>query len=440
MIYTLPNVAALDIQLFATSYPDTQTTLLNTPGNDLSPEMKVFYSKHLIKTAQPELVYDRFAEQHPIPANHGKSIEFRKFSPLKKALTPLTEGVTPDGNKLDTSTVTAEVHQFGDFIRMSDVLDTTAIDNVGVQAGEVLGSQAGRTGDTITRDTVCAGSCKMFAPAVTDLGVETEVLTRAEITADCRLTPTVMRKAVNYLKRVNAKPFDGGFVAIIHPDTSCDVTGDPEWIEAHKYASVEEIKNGEIGKLHGVRYVETTEAKIIGPAEIVEGVSRTTLRTALDSTGSTNIVPEMSITTDQASAVNDAITNGAEIKIYVGGKEATVASVTAGAVGTAKIVVTTAVKDVSAGAVICGYGAGADGSAIYCTMLLGKNAYATTSIQGLGLEHIYKPKGSAGSADPLNQRSTLGWKMTKAAVRLVEEYMIRIEHSTRSMGATAESN
>lgn len=436
--YAIPE--RLNLQLFATSYPDTQTSLLNAPGNDMSPEMKTYYHKHLIQTAEPELVYDRFAESRPIPAHCGKTMEFRKFAPLKKALTPLTEGVVPDGNKLDVSTVSVEVHQFGDFIRYSDVIDVTAIDPIAVQTGEVLGSQAGRTADTITRDIVCAGSCKMFAPAINADGTTTETLTRAAVTTRNRLTPAVMRKAANYLKRVNAKPFEGGFVAVIHPDTSCDVTGDPEWIEAHKYASVEEIKAGEIGKLHGTRYVETTEAKIIGPGEIVPGLTRTTLNTALDGTGSTDIVVDTSITTEQAKEVNDRITNGEEVKVYVGGKEAVLASVTAGEAGTAKLVTKEAVQSVEAGAVVCGYGAGADGSAIYCTMLLGKKAYATTMIQGLGLEHIFKNRGSGGTSDPLNQIATQGWKMTKAAVRLVEEYMIRIEHSTASMGAVAESN
>lgn len=429
-----------DLQLFATSYPDTQTTLLNAPGNDMSPEMKTYYNRHLIQTAEPELVYDRFAESYPIPAHCGKTMEFRKFAPLKKALTPLTEGVVPDGNKLDVSVVTVDVHQFGDFVRYSDVIDVTAIDPIAVQTGEMLGSQAGRTGDTITRDIVCAGSCKRFAPTINNDGTTSEILTRSAITIKNRLTPAVMRKAVNDLKRVNAKPFEGGYVAVIHPDTSCDVTGDPEWIEAHKYASTEEIKAGEIGKLHGVRYVESTEAKIIGPAEIVPGISRTALHTALDTTGSTTIVLDAAITAEQAAAANAKITNGEALKVYVGGKEATITNVTAGAAGAASLTASAAVKSVAKGAVVCGYGAGADGSAVYCTMLLGKKAYATTQIQGLGLEHIFKQRGSGGTSDPLNQIATQGWKMTKAAVRLIEEYMVRIEHSTESMGAVAESN
>ena len=71
--------------------------------------------------------------------------------------------------------------------------------------------------------------------------------------------------------------------------------------------------------------------------------------------------------------------------------------------------------------------AGFKGCDVYATLIIGDNAYGTTEISGGGLQHIIKQLGSAGSADPLNQRATAGWKATKAAVRLVEPYMIRIE-------------
>ena len=70
---------------------------------------------------------------------------------------------------------------------------------------------------------------------------------------------------------------------------------------------------------------------------------------------------------------------------------------------------------------------GAEGCAVFSVTVIGENAYATTNIEGGGLEHIFKPLGSAGAADPLNQRASAGWKATKAAERLVEEYMLRVE-------------
>ena len=137
-------MTTMSLQLFA----DIQTTL--TEG--LSAEMKTFYDMTLIDEAAPALVHDQFGQKRPIPKNGGKTIEFRKFAPLTKALTPLTEGVTPEGKSLDVTTITAEVSQYGDFVTMSDMLELTAIDNVIVEALKLLGRQGGATMDTVVRN------------------------------------------------------------------------------------------------------------------------------------------------------------------------------------------------------------------------------------------------------------------------------------------------
>lgn len=413
----------LNLQMFA-----TQTTELNAPGNDLSPEMKTYYHDRLIDNAEPDLVHDQFGSKYPIPKNGGKTIEFRKYDPLQKALTPITEGVTPAGNKLNVTTVTATVNQYGDYIELSDVLELTAIDRNIEEATKLLGGQAGRTLDTVTRDIITAGSNKMFAPKVLEAG-ETEILLREDVDASSKLTPKVIRKAAAKLKRMNTRPIDDSFVAIIHPDVACDLQGDPEWIESHKYATPENIYKGEIGKIAGVRFVETTEAKIIGPGVISDGLSRLTVKTAISSS-STSVVINEKLT---------ASTPGTPIPVYIGGVANTITKIeTSGE--TTTLTVGTAITSLAAGAVICGQGAGKDGSAIYCTMVIGLNAYGTTDVEGGGLQHIVKQLGSGGTTDPLNQRATTGWKALKVAERLVEAYMVRIEHSSESFGASAESN
>lgn len=415
---------------------EVQTTLLNAEGNSLSAEMKTFYEKQLIETAQPALVHDQFGTQYPIPKNGGKTIEFRKIDSLPKALTQLTEGVTPQGNKLNVSKVIAEVGQYGDFVPISDMLDLTAIDPMMVETTKRLAGQASRTLDTITREVLTAGTNKVFAPKSDGTAVEL----REDVTADCELTPRLIRLVAARLKRQNASKIDDSYVAIIHPDIACDLMGNEEWIEAHKYAQPENIYFGEIGKIAGVRFVETTEAKVIGPGEIVEGVCRMKLRTALNSTGSTTIAVEEEITSAQAAALSARISGGETVKIYVGGKEATLTGATAGDAGAASLTVSAAVKDVSQGAVVCGAGAGKDGSAIYLTLVLGAGAYGVTTITGGGLEHIVKALGSGGTSDPLNQRATCGWKATKTAERLVEQYMVRIEHGSPTFSHEAVSN
>ena len=314
-----------------------------TTQDTLSGEMKTWYSDYLIDNAEPELVHDQFAQKHNIPKIGGKIIEFRRFDPLPKALTPLTEGVTPDGQKLSMSVITAQVQQYGGFVELSDMLILTAIDNNLVVAMEELGSQAGRTLDTITREVLNGGTNVQYA--------EGQVTSRAALsytseTNNHNMTVNAIRRAVRFLKVMNARKINGYFAGIIHPDVSYDLMNDPKWVNVKSYSDPEDIYEGEIGRIEGVRFVETSEAKVFT-------------------------------------------------------------------------------------------GAGANGRDVYSTLIIGANAYGTTEITGGGLEHIIKQLGSGGTSDPLNQRATAGWKATKAVVRLVEAFMVRIETTSSFTGEAA---
>ena len=249
----------LDLQMFATASTQNQNT---TGASGMSAEMKTFYEKRLIDQAEPALVHDQFGDPYPIPANGGKNIEFRKYDSLPKATTPLTEGVTPDGQTMNVSTVTAEVRQYGGWVPITDTLQLTAIDNNILQATKIIASQAGRTLDTIVRDVLAGGTNVIYAPKIGEGGVETAVTSRATLDATCQLTSDLIARAATQLKAMNADPIGTSFVGIIHPYVAYDLRRDPDWIDVHKYAQPDEIYNGEIGTLHGVRFVETSEAKI----------------------------------------------------------------------------------------------------------------------------------------------------------------------------------
>ena len=249
----------LDLQMFATASTQNQNT---TDASGMSAEMKTFYEKRLIDQAEPALVHDQFGDPYPIPANGGKNIEFRKYDSLPKATTPLTEGVTPDGQTMNVSTVTAEVKQYGGWVPITDTLQLTAIDNNIVQATKIIASQAGRTLDTIVRDVLAGGTNVIYAPKIGEGGAETAVTSRATLDATCQLTSDLIARAATQLKAMNADPIGTSFVGIIHPYVAYELRRDPDWIDVHKYAQPDEIYNGEIGTLHGVRFVETREAKI----------------------------------------------------------------------------------------------------------------------------------------------------------------------------------
>lgn len=240
-----------NLQLFAN--PNTNVTTANTQGNNLSAEMKTYYSDYLIDNAEPNLVHDQFGQKHPIPKNGGKTIEFRKFLPLGKALNPIEEGVTPDGKSLDVTKLEATVQQYGDYVTLSDVIQLTAIDNMLLETTKLLGHQAGLTLDTVTREILHGGTSAIFSGGKS---------ARASLTASDKLTVDDIYKAARLLKTNNTPKIEGGYVAIIHPDVAYDLMRSEEWVDVHKYSATKEIFEGEIGKIAGVRFVETTEAKI----------------------------------------------------------------------------------------------------------------------------------------------------------------------------------
>lgn len=326
----------VSLQLFAN---ELQTTLLD----GLSVEMKTFYDMTLLDEAQANLVHDQFAQKRPIPQGSGKTIEFRKFASLPKALTPLTEGVTPDGKSLNVTAITATVAQYGDYITQSDVLELTALDNTILEATKILGRQAGLTLDTITRNVLHSGTNVTYCPKVAADGSKTEVTSRANLDTTCQLTVDVVNQVVAKLRGQNAPTIGGKYVAIIHPYVAYDLMSDPAWQDAHKYAKPENLFEGEIGEIGGVRFVQTTEAKI-----------------------------------------------------YDGG--------------------------------------------VFGTLFMGKDAYGVTEVSGGGLQTIVKQKGSAGTADPLDQRSSVGWKAIKTAEILIPNYLVRVESKSKVFSATATAN
>ena len=301
--------------------------------------MKTFYDMTLIDEATANLVHDQFGQKRPIPKNGGKTIEFRKFAPLAKALTPLEEGVTPAGKSLEVTAVTAEVAQYGDFITQSDVLELTSLDNTILEATKLLGRQAGLTLDTIVRNVMQSGTNVTYCPKSDG----TEVTSRTNLDNTCQLTVDVVNQVVAKLRGQNAPTINGKYVAIIHPYVAYDLMSDPAWIDAHKYAKPDNLYEGEIGEVAGVRFVQTTEAKI-----------------------------------------------------YEGG--------------------------------------------VFGSLFMGDGAYGVTEITGGGLQTIVKQKGSAGTADPLDQRSSVGWKAIKTAELLIPNYIVRVESKSKVFSASAVEN
>lgn len=261
-----------DLQMFAagtlvnatTQYVNADTGA-GTPfdgSNTMSPTMKTFYDTDLLENARANLYFEQFGKKQPLPANKGRTMEWRKWNTLPRA-TALTEGVIPTGQKMGMTTLTASLEQYGMFVAITDLLDLHAVDNVLLGASEELGASAGESKDILIRNVLQTGTAVMYADKVGADGSKTAVSTYAELDPEnCRLTPDMVAKAVTHLKKCKAPTINGKYVCILHPSVTYDLRTSEDWTEVHKYAATTEIFNGEIGELHGCRFVETTNAKI----------------------------------------------------------------------------------------------------------------------------------------------------------------------------------
>lgn len=305
-----------------------------------------FYDKDLLDRALPHLVHTWFGQVRDIPQNASDTIKFRRYNRLTAATTPLTEGTTPAGSTLSVTDVTATASQYGDFVTLTDELETETEDPIIVETNKLLGEQAGDTFDQLCRDVLVTGTTIQYAGAA---------ISRATISSTMKISLAEIKEAVRTLKNnntkkitsmidpvnaVDTKAVNSCFIAIVHPNTTYDLKAEATFVPVEQYPNQADVMPGEVGKMDEVRFIETTNAKVFPLAG-----------TAVD---------------------------------------------------------------------------------VYATLIMGADAYGVTRVAGHALQTITHPLGSAGTGDPLNQRSTHGWKGYFVAKILNESWILRLEHAVSS--------
>ena len=236
--------------------------------NTLSGELKTFYDTELLENARVEMFYAQFAKKQALPANHGTTVEWRKWNTFAKA-GQLQEGVIPTGQKFGMSSKTGSINQYGTYATVSDKLEMRAYDDVILGATEEMGASAAETQETLIRDALLVNTNVLYCDNVTVatgavVGTPTAPGTmEAAAETMSLLTPDMVAKAVTKMKKDRVPTINGKYYAVIHPSVAYDLRKSEAWIEAHKYAATAEIFNGEIGELHGVRFIENVFAPIL---------------------------------------------------------------------------------------------------------------------------------------------------------------------------------
>ena len=236
--------------------------------NTLAGELKTFYDTELLENARVEMFYAQFGKKQTLPARHGKTVEWRKWNTFAKA-DKLQEGVIPTGQKFGMSSKTGSIEQYGTYAAISDTLELRAYDDVILGATEEMGASAAETQETLIRDALLVNTNVLYCDNLTLASGATAAAANcaameASTTVIALLTPAMVAKAVTKMKKDRVPTINGKYCAVIHPSVAHDLRQSEEWIEAHKYSATTEIFNGEIGELHGVRFVENVFAPVLG--------------------------------------------------------------------------------------------------------------------------------------------------------------------------------
>lgn len=245
-------------------------------GHTLAPELKTFYDTTLLENARVETFYAQFGKKIPLPAGNGKTVEFRKWDTFERA-TELKEGVIPTGQKFGSTSKMGTIKQYGTYTAISDELELRSYDDVILGATEEMGGSMAETQEVLIRDALMTNTNVLYCDNVYlkddaegghKAGEVASTPTspgtmEASATLMSKLTPRMIARAVTWMKKNRVPTIGGKYVAVIHNSVAEDLRLDKEWVEAHKYAATTEIFNGEIGELHGCRFIENPFAPVL---------------------------------------------------------------------------------------------------------------------------------------------------------------------------------
>lgn len=408
----------------------------HTYDSGVAPSVIKFYERTFMRGLMPEMVHNRDAQKRTLPLNNGKTVQFTRITELPAITTPLAEGVTPDGQKLQETAFTAMVKPYGGYVPVTDEFNWYLLGNKHKEAVDSLSRQAALSLDTISRDALNAGMNVQYTGSN---------VARATIAATDKLTYADIKKAVRTLRRANARPFsDGYFHGILHTDVYYDLTSDTMWVDVAKYQDKERVEKYELGKIYKVRFFESTNAMIFKAQTYLFGTTSSITAGADYDATNRELTPD---STAQALLTPDVCRELTGHMVYVQYTASSTNYVTPMCIesvdyttkkikfrwdpGSSVTTNWTTAKSLA----IVPYGGGASGAPVYSTLVYAQNSYGSIELGGNGrnVGIIVKPTGSSGSDDPLNQRGTVGWKVKGfCTVILQDDYIVRIES-----GATA---
>lgn len=236
-----------------------------TTRNEVPNSVDAYYDRVLLTRALPVLVHGRFGQERPIPPRVGsKTIRFRRFNALPTNTNELTEGVTPAGQKLSTTDLTAIVKMFGDFVEITDEVDMFSVNPVFSEAAELLGEQSGQSLDIVGRDILVAGTNVIYSGAASSRATVAAVIDAEDLDRVIRFlqskNASMLTPNLRAGQNVGTGPVRRAYWGVANPDVLFTLDNIPGWKDISEYGSGSSEPD-EVGSYKSLRFLSTTYAK-----------------------------------------------------------------------------------------------------------------------------------------------------------------------------------
>lgn len=313
------------------------TSTTSTNSSNLPVE---FYERKLLDTLEERVVLQPLGMAQSLPKNNGKLVKWLRYASIDGSTTALTEGTVPSEIGFTTSNVTSTIAQYGQYAKVSDLLDFTAIDPVIKNLSVRFGYAAAKTIEQlIVNELDAEAAVQRINNRANDAAI-----VAGDVLSHLELIEAMIEQKADFIG-----PHESGdYIAVCSPLSEYDLLVDQQdgaWLDINKRTSeVKKVMNGEFGRMYGMRFL-----------------------------------------------TSDLMTTEAD----------------AGSGGTVDVV---------------------------SNYVIGQQAFGTVSLEKGMSRMIIKPVGSAGALDPLDQFSTVGYKIMGYATKYLDSGSKRV---IRLKGAAA---
>jgi len=224
--------------------------------------LQEYLNRKTIQNLDKTCKFAQFGEK-PVVQQGYNTLRWAKFTRLTASnVSDISEGVNPDGVDFDATSVTTTPTQEGIVVKISDLTIANTVIPFLQGAAERAGVAMAEKIDIKIQNTLLANATNI------KYGPTFNRATAADVTASDKLTGAALAKWYAFLKDKGAQPFDadGSYVAIIDVPTYYDLMADTStgsWMDVAKYSQPQQIFNGEVGKLFGIRIVVSNNIQTV---------------------------------------------------------------------------------------------------------------------------------------------------------------------------------